>query len=109
MKKDNIFANIPAAVPEELFDEILAAGPCRLERIVSRAHATPPGQWYDQEKNEWVLLLQGSAALRLEGEDELTVLRPGDHLLLPAHLKHRVEWTATETDTIWLALHYAEK
>ena len=109
MKKENIFANIPADLPAELFAEILAAGSCRLERIVSRAHATPPGQWYDQEKNEWVMLLQGAAALRIAGEEELTVLKPGDYLFLPAHLRHRVEWTAAETETIWLALHYEGK
>lgn len=109
MKKENIFTDIPSQLPTELFEEILAAGSFRLERIVSRAHATPPGQWYDQEKNEWVMLLQGAAALRIAGEEELTVLQPGDYLFLPAHLRHRVEWTAAETETIWLALHYEGK
>ena len=106
MDKENIFKKIPATLPHELFETILARGSFKLERIVSRAHATPPGKWYDQEKNEWVLLLSGSACLRIEGSDHLTVLAPGDYLFLPAHLKHRVEWTAPDTDTIWLALHY---
>ena len=106
MEKENIFKKIPAALPDELFENILEHGSFKLERIVSRAHATPQGEWYDQEKNEWVMLLRGSAALRIEGSDHLTLLAPGDYIFLPAHLKHRVEWTAPDTETIWLALHY---
>lgn len=106
MEKENIFKKIPAALPDELCENILDPGSFKLERIVSRAHATPEGEWYDQEKNEWVILLRGSAALRIEGNDHLTLLAPGDYLLLPAHRKHRVEWTAPDTETIWLALHY---
>lgn len=106
MNKENIFKNIPAALPAELFEPILANGSIRLERIISKAHATPEGQWYDQEKNEWVLLLRGSAGIRLEGSDQVTVLEAGDYLLFPAHVKHRVEWTQKDVETIWLALHY---
>ena len=93
-------------MPEELFEKILDQESVTLERIVSRAHATPAGEWYDQEKNEWVILLKGSACLRLADRDELIVLAPGDYVFLPARLKHRVEWTAPEMETIWLALHY---
>ncbi|MBU0966805.1 MAG: cupin domain-containing protein [Proteobacteria bacterium] len=106
MKKENIFSKIPAELPEELFEKILDQESVTLERIVSRAHATPAGEWYDQEKNEWVILLKGSACLRLADRDELIVLAPGDYVFLPARLKHRVEWTAPEMETIWLALHY---
>jgi len=106
MEKENIFKKIPAALPDELFENILEHGSFKLGRIVSRAHATPQGEWYDQEKNEWVMLLSGSAALRIAGSDHLTLLAPGDYIFLPAHLKHRVEWTAPDTETIWLALHY---
>jgi len=106
MEKDNIFRKIPVELPEELFENILEQGSFTLERIVSRAHATPAGEWYDQEKNEWVILLKGSAGLLIDGSDDLIVLAPGDYLFLPAHLKHRVEWTAPGMETIWLALHY---
>lgn len=106
MKKENIFSKIPAELPAEVFETILAQGAFTLERIISRGHATPPGLWYDQERNEWVLLLAGSAGLRIAGRDELVVLAPGDHLCLPARLKHRVEWTDPDRETIWLALHY---
>ncbi|MBN1554766.1 MAG: cupin domain-containing protein [Phycisphaerae bacterium] len=108
MNIQNIFSDIPESLPEELFDEILTGGSFRLERIVSRAHATPPGQWYDQERPEWVVLLTGGAGLRFEGRDELVELTPGDSLHIPAHKRHRVEWTDPEQDTVWLALHYSK-
>ncbi|MBU4261128.1 MAG: cupin domain-containing protein [Proteobacteria bacterium] len=106
MEKENIFSKIPAELPQELFEKIVDQGSFTLERIVSKAHATPAGEWYDQEKNEWVILLKGAAGLRIAGSDDLVVLAPGDYVFLPAHCKHRVEWTASDRETIWLALHY---
>ena len=85
---------------------LLATGNFRLERIVSNGQATPPGEWYDQDTHEWVALLSGGAGLRFEDEAEPRVLRPGDYLLIPAHRRHRVEWTDPGTPTVWLALHY---
>ena len=32
-------------------------------------------------------------------------LQPGDHLLIPAHCRHRVAWTDSASETLWLALH----
>jgi cupin 2 domain-containing protein len=103
---DNLFADIPAKIPEEIFQALLETGDFRLERIVSGGQATPPGQWYDQDTHEWVVLLRGGARLRFEDEPEPRVLSPGDHLLIPAHRRHRVEWTDPEAPTVWLALHY---
>jgi cupin 2 domain-containing protein len=80
----------------------------RLERIVSTGQATPPGQWYDRETNEWVAVLHGRAGLRFEGEDAIVVMGAGDHVLIPAHRRHRVEWTDPDEPTIWLALHYGD-
>lgn len=80
----------------------------RIERIVSSGQASPPGFWYDQPWAEWVALLSGAAGLRLEGEAEILVLRAGDHVLIPARKKHRVEWTEANPATIWLAAHFPE-
>lgn len=107
MDINNIFKNIPPVLTHELFENIVENASFRLERIVSMAHATPQGEWYDQEGNEWVMLLSGAAALRLEDGDQLIVLEPGDHILLPARCRHRVEWTAPDRESVWLALHYA--
>ncbi|MFH1215111.1 MAG: cupin domain-containing protein [Pseudomonadota bacterium] len=106
MKTKNIFSHIPEELQDESFESILKTDSLLLERIISRGHATPEGRWYDQERDEWVILLAGSAALHIEGREELIVLRPGDHILLPAHCRHRVEWTDDSGETIWLALHY---
>ena len=102
----NIFACIPKHMLDEAFEVLLKTCEFKLERIVSRGHCTPAGQWYDQPRDEWVILLKGSAGLRIDGQDELVRLGPGDYVHLPAHLKHRVEWTDPESETVWLALHY---
>ena len=102
----NLFDDLPPSLAEERFDVLVQAGPIRLERIVSTGQGTPPGQWYDQATHEWVVVLRGSAGLRFEGSDEVRELRPGDHVLIPAHRRHRVEWTDPGEPTVWLALHY---
>lgn len=101
----NLFAGIPAYLPAEWFDPLLQTGACRLERIVSIGHATPPGKWYDQEWDEWVALLQGQAGLRFTDEDAVRILAPGDYVWIPAHRRHRVEWTSQDPPAVWLALH----
>jgi len=103
----NIFDEIPDHLPDEIFTPLLeGAGPFQLERIVSKGQASPEGEWYDQDIDEWVILLKGSAGIRLEGVDDTVVLIQGNYLHLPAHRRHRVEWTDPNTETVWLALHY---
>ena len=102
---NNLFADIPREIPDELVGEILRTNAFRIERIVSRGHASPPGFWYDQETDEWVLLVKGSASLSFADGSEIA-LAPGDHLLIPRHVRHRVERTDPDRDTIWLAVHF---
>ena len=101
---DNLFAKIPAHLPEELFEKLLQTPAFTLERIVSRGHSTPPGEWYDQERDEWVLVVRGKA--RLGFEEGQVEMQEGDYLLIPARRKHRVEWTDPQQETVWLALHF---
>ena len=101
----NIFAQIPERLPEELFECILKQDNIVIERIVSNGHISPVGQWYDQTRDEWVILLQGKATLLFEKDQDLISLAPGDYLLIPAHTRHRVEWTLPDFNTIWLAVH----
>jgi cupin 2 domain-containing protein len=103
----NIFSEIPEHLPEELFECILKQDNILIERIVSNGQVTPAGQWYDQTRDEWVILLQGQATLLLEKNWQLVKLTPGDYLLIPAHTRHRVEWTLPDFNTIWLAVHYS--
>ncbi|MBI2355381.1 MAG: cupin domain-containing protein [Deltaproteobacteria bacterium] len=101
----NIFADLPPALPDEVFETLAEAGDVRIERIVSNGQATPEGEWYDQGRAEWVLLLAGSAGLLIEGEEEPRPLKPGDYLMLPARCRHRVAWTDPLERTVWLAVH----
>ncbi|HEU5118420.1 MAG TPA: cupin domain-containing protein [Isosphaeraceae bacterium] len=104
----NLFSKIPADLPEELIQTLLNTQSVRIERIVSLGHSSPEVFWYDQESHEWVLLVKGAARLRFEGEEPIE-LQPGDFLNIPAHKRHRVEWTDPSEPTIWLAIHYGGK
>jgi len=100
----NIF-DLPSFLPkEELFESIVANDNILIERIVSTGQSTPPGEWYDQNKDEWVILLQGEAILIYKDGSRIKLI-VGDYLLIPAHLKHRVEYTSSEPPCIWLAVH----
>jgi cupin 2 domain-containing protein len=103
----NLFADLAAARDVEQFADLLATPGLRLERIVSLGQATPPGDWLDQERAEWVILLRGAARLSFEDESSTRDLKPGDYVHIPVHCRHRVEWTAPDEPTVWLALHYA--
>lgn len=102
----SLLRNIPKDLPEELIETIGSSDSVRIERIVSRGHASPKDFWYDQEQNEFVLLVQGSARLIVENMDNPVVLNAGDYIDIPAHVRHRVEWTDPDCETIWLAVHY---
>ena len=102
----NLF-DLPPHLPDEFFQALLTADNLRIERIVSHGHASPEGFWYDQDQHEWVIVLKGAAKLRFEGDEPLVEMKPGDYVSIPAHQRHRVEWTTPEEPTIWLAVHYA--
>jgi len=106
LRRGNLFQSPFTPPAGEVFDPLLAGGRFRLERIVSTGQATPPGEWYDQEADEWVVLLTGSATLRFESPPETFDLAPGDWLHIPARRHHRVERTAATGETVWLALHF---
>lgn len=100
----NVFEDLPQHLPRELVQILVGASNVRIERIISHGHASPPGFWYDQDQHEWVAVLKGAARLRFE--DQIVEMKPGDFINIPAHRKHRVEWTASDEPTIWLAVHY---
>ena len=94
----------PARPGGETFTELLASGSARVERIVSLGAASPEGRWYDQDSDEFVLLVEGEAVLGFADGGERR-MHPGDWAVLPAHCRHRVAWTAPDRETIWLAVH----
>ena len=107
MAIQNIFSNTPAHLSDELVETLVASDHIRIERIVSHGHASPEGFWYDQDRPEFVMLLKGAARLRFDGDNDPIEMRPGDFIDIPAHRKHRVEWTIPDEPTVWLAVHYA--
>lgn len=107
MNVQNIFSRIPAELPEELTEILVSSEHVCIERIVSRGHSSPDGFWYDQRENEWVIVLQGSGCIAFV-DGTVHELHSGDWLMIPAHVKHRVAWTAHDTDTIWLAVFSRE-
>ncbi len=99
----NLF-DLPEPLPDnEEFTELLRSKNLRIERIVSSGQTTPDGQWYDQDEDEWVALIQGEAVLEYENGEQQR-LSAGDHILLPAHCRHRVAFTSTNPPCIWLAV-----
>lgn len=110
IRSGNLLANLPDAQQAEIFQVLLEQpGSMQIERIVSRGQVTSEGVWYDQERDEWVLLLTGGAELQLADEGAARRLEPGDWLHLPAHCRHRVVWTAPEQETVWLAVHWKQE
>lgn len=101
---NNIFA-IPDILPdEEVSEPLIADRGILIERIISTGQSSPPGFWYEQELDEWVVLLQGKSQLLWENGRNLT-MGPGDWVFLPAGERHRVEWTSVNPPCIWLAVH----
>lgn len=105
MNVNNLLNNIPDTLPDECFEELVSAGGVRVERIVSHGHTSPASGWYDQEENEWVLVLQGAGKLVFEDGAEV-LLEKGDYLNIPKHSRHRVAWTDPNEVTVWLAVFY---
>lgn len=101
----NIFQLPPELPDEEVFEAIALRDRLLIERIISTGQTTAPGEWYDQDRDEWVILLQGEAQLAYEDGSTLD-LRVGDHVLIPAHQKHRVTYTSSDPPCIWLAVHF---
>jgi cupin 2 domain-containing protein len=102
--KANLLANLPENLPEELTTVLQRGENLRIERIISTGHCSPDGCWYDQPENEWVIVLHGAA--QLEFEDRKVGMFPGESINIPAHQKHRVEWTSPDEPTVWLAVFY---
>jgi cupin 2 domain-containing protein len=102
---NNIFEDLPVQIKDEVFTDLLSRPGVRIERIVSNGQSTPDDAPFAQPHDEWVLLLRGSASLWIDGDGDCD-LRPGDHVLIPAHRRHRVTRTAQNQPTVWLAVHF---
>ena len=104
METKNLFASIPEDLSTEFFQTLVSSAEIRIERIVSKGHKSDRDFWYDQDLNEWVVLIEGAA--RLEFIDRTVTLQSGDYVNILAHERHRVDWTTPDAETIWLAIFY---
>ncbi len=104
----NLLNNIPAVLPDEICETVLTQPGIRIQRILSKGHHSPDQGWYDQQENEWVLLLQGQARLLFE-DGEVLEMNSGDWVDIPAHRKHKVLWTTPDNPSIWLAVFYPDR
>ena len=102
----NLYTDLPTLLPEELIEKLVDTEDVRIERIVSTGHTSPPGFWYDQPENEWVVVLHGEGVLEFEDEDEKYRMVPGDYILIPPHRKHRVLSTSMKEPTVWLSVFF---
>ena len=98
----NLFQNIPDDLPGELFETLARGKGTSIKRIVSKGHTT---DWYDQQENEFVVVLKGAARLEFEN-NQFREMGPGDCILIPARVRHRVAWTEAESETVWLVVHF---
>ena len=105
MNIGNIFEKVIINPDEEIFEDILAQDKIKIERIVSYGQSTPEKEWYDQDWDEWVMLLKGSAGLKFENDRKIITMRPGDYIFIPRNIRHRVEFTDKDEASIWLAIH----
>ncbi len=101
----NIFRDATENSKDEFFEVLLNNSSFKMERIISQGHVSPENFWYDQGKNEFVLLISGNAKILFENDFNLELM-PGDYFIIPAHKKHRVVFTQPDEKTIWLTLHF---
>lgn len=105
MKPNNIYSAVPTDLGQEVFEQLAGNANVTIERILSKGQHAPSSGWYDQDKNEWVIVLKGKAVLTFENQESV-YLNEGDYINIPPHKKHKVKWTDPDTETIWLAVHY---
>jgi cupin 2 domain-containing protein len=102
---NNIFNVIPDGISDEIFETLVDTDSVKIELIISKGNSSPDSGWYDQDKNEWILVIKGAAILEFT-DGSTQKMKVGDHINIAAHEKHRVQWTDPDTDTIWLAVFY---
>lgn len=105
MEVKNIF-DIPEGNPDEqeTFETVIENKNLLIERIITHKPYDSPGEWYNQEKDEWVVLIEGEAELELKDEKKIKLFK-GDYIFIPAHKIHRINKSGNEEKCIWLAVH----
>lgn len=95
---NNLYEGETPTENNEVFSTLFHNDTLKIESI--RSSLKIPGQLYDQNQDEWVLLLKGEA--QLEIIDDIRPMRSGDYLFIPKHTPHRV--LRTSENALWLAV-----
>jgi cupin 2 domain-containing protein len=104
LNKGNIFIKPEDKGHPESLEVLLGTKSIRIEKIFTSENFTAPGPWYDQDWDEWVVLLEGTAELEFESGQTM-ILNTGDYVLIKAHQKHRVVRVSQKPGCLWLAVH----
>ncbi|MEA1917226.1 MAG: cupin domain-containing protein [Campylobacterota bacterium] len=105
MEQNSIFKDIPSPVKNEIFETLIFSTNIEIKRIISCGHSSPRTGWYEQVCSEWVIILQGEGKIEFEN-GKVVELGVGDYINIPSKIKHKVSWTTSDENTIWLAIHY---
>ena len=83
----------------ENFTTLLEHKNIKINRIVSSSNVESIE--YIQEEDEWLVLLEGEATIRIEDNEK--ILTKGETLFIPAKVLHTV--LQTTKGTVWLTVH----
>lgn len=108
MEGNNIFNIEELSGTKESFTSLFSNKNILIEKIVSFGQVTNDNEWLEQEKNEWVVLLQGEAEIQFEKDNNKLLMKKGDYILIPSHCRHGVNYTSIDPPCIWLAIHFYE-
>ncbi len=98
---NNIFIPNQNNPEQEQFDTLLRTENIHIEKITS--HGKTSSQWYEQERDEWVVLIEGEGKLLFENKKEV-VLKKGEYIYIPKMKRHKVVYTSSPA--VWLAVHF---
>ena len=95
---NNLYHTETPVPNSEIFTPLFQNQTLKIESI--RSWLKAPGEIYDQQEDEWVVLLIGEASLQIDGER--LNLRGGDYCFIPRHTRHQV--LSTSSDALWLGV-----
>lgn len=99
---NNLFIPNTDNPSEEILESLLQLPNIKIQKITS--HGQTSDEWYEQEEDEWVVIIEGEGELTFE-DGRVIRLGKGEYIHIPRMQKHKVTYCASPT--IWLAIHYS--
>jgi cupin 2 domain-containing protein len=98
IRPNNLYNQISPDENTEVFTTLFQNDSIKIESI--RSWLKTPGEIYNQEQDEWVILLEGEAELEID--NQIIILKKGDNFLVPKHTIHRV--LSTTKNALWIGV-----